>query len=426
MPPAPLPLSNRSLRTTDSPISFFIQKAIETPGIISFAAGLVDAETLPAADVATAVADIMADPAAARAALQYGSTQGLPALREKVLRHVCDADGIAPRDLNLTADDVVLTTGSQQILYILGEVLFDPGDIVITEAPSYFVYHDCLTSHGADVRAVPMDSGGMDLDALDALLARLAETGDLKRVKLIYTVDYFQNPTGLSLTADRRPRLVEIAKKYSTTHRILILEDAAYRELRYDGPDLPSVKRYDPANEFVVYTSTFSKPCSPGLKTGYSILPRDLVTPVCNLKGSHDFGSSNLAQHILNRLMETGAYHRHVETLQRAYRLKRDAMVKALGSEFANWPGVKWTVPGGGLYVWLTFPSYIDTGKDGPLIGRAVDAGVLYVPGQFGHVPDAAGVVPKNEVRLSFGVATPEQILEGVRRLRRACRGLER
>jgi 2-aminoadipate transaminase len=192
---------------------------------------------------------------------------------------------------------VCLTTGSQQLLYLLGEVLFDPGDIVIAEAPSYFVYHSLLQSHGARVLTVPVDEHGMDTGALEALLERLRRSGELPHVKVIYTVDYFQNPTGLTLSVERRKKLVELAKRYSTAHRILILEDAAYRELRFDGPDLPSVKSFDPTNEYVAYTSTFSKPCAPGLKTGYALLPPDVMDPVLHLKGSHDFGSTNLAQH---------------------------------------------------------------------------------------------------------------------------------
>ncbi len=425
MPPAPLPLSDRSGRTTDSPITFFIQKALETPGLISLAAGLVDEGSLPANEVGAAVAAIMADPPAARAALQYGSTQGLASLRRRVLNHVCAADGVAPSDIGLSPDDVVLTTGSQQLLYLLGEALFDPGDIVLAEAPSYFVYHGVLQSHGVRVVPVPMDDGGMNLDALDAKLAELKRRGELPRVKLIYTVDYFQNPTGLTLAADRRPRLVEIAKKYSTAHRILILEDAAYRELRYSGPDLPSVKKFDPTNEFVAYASTFSKPCSPGLKLGYALLPSDLVAPILHLKGNHDFGSANLAQHVVDRLMATGAFDRHVETLRGVYRVKRDAMLAALDAEFGDVPGAAWTVPAGGLYVWLTLPPEVDAGPNGPLVPAALDAGVLYVPGEFGHVADESGAIPRNECRLSFGVADPAQVREGVRRLRRAYRTLE-
>jgi 2-aminoadipate transaminase len=139
MPPVPLPLSSQSLRTTDSPITYYIQKALENPALISLAAGLVDEPSLPTGEVATAIAEILADPAAGRAALQYGSTQGLPSLREKVLDLHCRADGVTPGDIALSPDQVVITTGSQQLLYLLGEALFDPGDIVITEAPSYFV-----------------------------------------------------------------------------------------------------------------------------------------------------------------------------------------------------------------------------------------------------------------------------------------------
>jgi 2-aminoadipate transaminase len=422
----PFGFSQQSRRTGDSPISFLIQTAIETPGLISLAAGLVDEATLPAGPVSTAVQTIMNDPKQARAALQYGSTQGLPALRKQVLDHVCQADGVTPEQLNLSLADVLLTTGSQQLLYILGEALFDVGDIVITEAPSYFVYHDCLKSHAAHVLTVPMDEQGMKLDSLEELLAKLEQAGQLPRVKVIYTVDYFQNPTGLSLSADRREKLVEIAKKYSKYNRILILEDAAYRELRYEGEDLPSVKKFDPTNEYVLYASTFSKPCSPGLKTGYALCPRELIQPLCDLKGNHDFGSTNLSQHILSELMQTGAYHQHVEKLRDRYRMKKNVMVHALKENFRDWPAVSWTQPQGGLYVWLTLPVGLDATPKGPLMERAIKQGVLYVPGQYGHVPDAAGHTPSNEIRLSFGVAEPEQIQEGIRRLRAACRGLEK
>ena len=425
MPTQPIGFSEQSRRTGDSPISYFIQKAIETPGLISLAAGLVDEGSLPAEAVGTAVAAILARPDTARAALQYGSTQGLPALREQIVRHVCAADGVTPAEMHLSANDVILTTGSQQMLYLLGETLFNPGDIVICEAPSYFVYHDCLKSHGARVLSVPMDAGGMNLDALEDLLTRLEAEGELPKVKLLYTVDYYQNPTGLSLAADRRPRLVELARRFSKAHRILILEDAAYRELRYDGDDVVSVKRYDTTNEYVIYTSTFSKPCAPGLKTGYSILPKGLMDPVCNLKGNHDFGSTNLSQHIIHKMIETGSYAGHVGHLRSVYRSKKNAMLRALESEFADWPAVRWTRPGGGLYVWVTFPPHVATGKGGPLIDKALAAGVLYIPGQFGHVPDEFGHVPASEIRLSFGVADEAKIAEGVRRLRQACRGLE-
>ncbi len=419
MPPAPLARSGKSERTTDSPITYFIQKALEEPALITFAAGLVDEDSFPVADVGAAAAAIASDSARARSALQYGSTQGLPELCGHVLQHVMSSDGIDPRELNLSPADVVITTGSQQLLYLLGELFVDPGDIVITEAPSYFVYHSLLQSHGAHVLTVPMDADGMRLDALEALLARLETSGELGRVKLIYTVDYFQNPTGLTLSAERRPKMVELVRRFSTRRRILILEDAAYRELRYSGPDLPSLKRFDPRNEFVVYAGTFSKSLAPGLKTGYAILPPDVREPLLHLKGSHDFGSTNFAQHLVAELISSGAYRRHILELRAVYRRKRDLMLSAFEQCFSDVPGATWTVPAGGLYVWLTLPG-IDTGPNGPLVQAAIDAGVLYVPGQFGHVPDETGRVPINECRICFGVATPEEITEGVRRLHAA------
>src|SRR5690606_38689876 len=196
--------------------------------------------------------------------------------------------------------------------------------------------------------------------------------GEISRLKLIYTVDYFQNPTGLTLSLARRQHLVELAKRYSKRHRILVLEDAAYRELRFDGPDLPSAKSFDETNEYVVTTYTFSKPCAPGLKTGYGLLPRELVPAVTRLKGNHDFGSNNFAQHVILRLMETGAYHRHVRRLTQVYRAKRDAMLAALEQEFGDWPGVSWTRPSGGMYVWITFPPGVTTGPSGELVGAAL------------------------------------------------------
>jgi 2-aminoadipate transaminase len=419
MPPAPLRRSGKSGRTTDSPISYYVQKALETPSLISFAAGLVDEGSLPVEEVRSATAELLADPVAARAALQYGSTQGFTALREQVLKLVCDADGVKPADVNLSTKDVCITTGSQQLLYLIGEVLFDEGDIVITEAPSYFVFHSLLQSHGAKVLTVPMDDGGMRTDELESLLERLRRSGELARVKAIYTVDYFQNPTGLSLAAERRKKLVELARRFSTDHRILILEDAAYRELRFTGADLPSVKSFDTTNEYVIYTSTFSKPCAPGLKTGYAIMPPDVMEPLLHLKGSHDFGSANLSQHIVSRMIASGVYAKHAAELRDVYRHKRDVMLAAIEAEFADFPTASWTVPAGGFYVWLTLDG-IDTGTNGPLVPAALEAGVLYVPGECGHVADASGCVPNNEIRLCFGVATPEQVTEGIRRLRKA------
>jgi 2-aminoadipate transaminase len=418
---APLELSTRAQQTEEPPISYFMQQAVENPQIISLAAGLVDPVSLPADEVRAVVNDLLRDPAAAQAALQYGTTQGHGPLREKVYRHVLALDQLEPNDVTFTAADIVLTTGSQQLLYMLGELLLNPDDIVITEAPSYFVYHGILGSLGIRTLTVPMDEHGMDTDGLEGLLMRLEESGELPRVKLIYTVDYFQNPTGLTLSLARRRHMLELARRFSKARRILILEDAAYRELRFAGVDFPSIKSFDRTNEYVILALTFSKPLAPGLKTGYGVLPRDLVVPLLRFKGNHDFGSSNLNQFILDRLLGSSSYGRHVQHLREVYRSKRDTLLSALAEEFppAISP-IRWTTPEGGMYVWLQCPAEVETGPGSRFMQACLREGVLYVPGLFCYVKE--GVVPNNEARLCFGVASHEQLREAVRRLGMAAR----
>ncbi len=417
----PLALSTQARRTTDQPITYYMQLALDQPELINLAAGLVDQESLPVAEIEAALGDLLASPEAARAALQYGTTQGLPALREQIRRLVARLDGVNPDAYGLSAQEVVITTGSQQLLYALAETLVDSGDIVITESPSYFVNHGVLTCRGARVLTVPMDDDGLDVAALERLLERLAQAGELERVKLIYTCDYFQNPSGLTLVAQRRRRLVELAQRFSRRHRLLILEDAAYRELGFESAGPPSIKSFDRDNRYVVYAGTFSKSCAPGLKTGYALLPKELVGPLLRLKGVHDFGSANLTQQILTRLLAGSAYDQHVVELKRIYRAKCRAMLAALEEAFGNWPEVRWTRPEGGMFVWLAMPDTFDTGPAGELLPAAMKEGMLYVPGEFCHVPEAEGQLRRNEMRLCFGVEPEERLREAVRRLRRGA-----
>jgi 2-aminoadipate transaminase len=424
MPNAPLNLSDKARRTPDQPISYFMKLAIETPGLISLAAGLVDEPSLPVAEVAQSFQELFSNDADARAALQYGTTQGYLPLRKRLLERFAAHDGLPVDSLALTADDVVITNGSQQLLYAVAEALLNPGDIVLTEAPSYFVYHSTLASHGAEVIGVPMDDLGMRTDLLETQLLRLEQAGKLDRLKMMYTVDYFQNPSGLSLAPERRRHLLELARRFSKRHRVLVFEDAAYRELRFDGPDVRSVKCLDTTNEYVVYTSTFSKPCSPGIRVGYGLLPRDLVAPVLRFKGNHDFGSANLAQHLADRMLANGTYDRHLADVRAAYKAKRDVMHEALEAAFREWPAVKWALPAGGMYCWVKFPPDVPTGPGSALMEESLREGVLYVPGQFCHVTDPNGGRPVNEIRLCYGVATVAQIREGVRRLAKAAKRL--
>jgi 2-aminoadipate transaminase len=417
----PLSFSVRSQRTTEQPINYYMQQAVENPQLISLAAGLVDAESLPIAEIGEAVHKILDDPEAARAALQYGTTPGHAPLREAVLRHVERLDALAPGALGVTPGEVVVTTGSQQLLYLLSEVLLDPGDIVMTESPSYFVHHSVLSCSGVHVRPVPMDHDGMNIAVLEEMLHRLQRAGQLRRVKMIYTCDYFQNPTGLTLSLPRRRALVDLAWRFSQRHRLVILEDAAYRELAFAPRSLPSVKSFDRDNQHVVYAGTFSKPCAPGLKTGYALLPPELIAPLLRFKGLHDFGSANLNQHLAEKLLTGGSYAGHVASLSAVYRSKCEAMLASLDAEFGAWPKVSWTRPDGGMFVWLRMPEGVPTGPGSRLLEAAVREGMLYVPGEFCHVPDERGHVRRNEMRLCYGVEPVERIREAVRRLRRAA-----
>ena len=411
----PIAWSAKARRTHAAPISELIAVARANPQLISFAAGLVDPATLPIVEVAAIAQRIFGDDARARDALQYGTTVGDRALRESIVAHLAQLDH-APLP-GVTADHVIVTTGSQQALYLLADVLLDPGDVVIVEAPSYFVYAGALASFGARLVPVPMDSGGLDVDALDATLARLADAGDLPRVKAVYCQPYFQNPTGLTMSLARRRRLVDVVRRHSRSHRIVVVEDAAYRELRYDGEDLPSVKSFDADNAWVASCYTFDKPFAAGVKVGYAVLPAELHARVFEQKGNHDFGSAHVCQQIVAEAMRDGSYAAHLSIVCDGYRTKRDAMLAALARHLPSDDAAAWTMPLGGLYVWLTLPAGVDTSRDGPLFAACLRQGVLYVPGEYCFSADEHGQVPQRHLRLCYAVTPIEQIEPGIARL---------
>lgn len=412
-----LNLSCKARRTGEQPISFLVSYAMGNPGIINFAAGLVDPLTLPVQPCAAITKKIFSDVKLGRTTLQYDTTIGLLELRKAMLAHLERLENKRAAEMSLTANDLLITTGSQQSLYLIGEVLLDAGDIVVAADPSYFVYTGALSSFAAKVMTVPMDDDGMDVDAVGRLLERIEHAGELDRVKFIYCTSYYQNPTGLTLSLERRKKLYDLAKRFSRKHRILILEDAAYRELRYDGPALPSIKSFDAENHHTILAQTFSKPFAPGIKTGCTAMPRDLMQAVLHHKGNHDFGSANLSQRIALEALASGAYHEHVEKLQASYRAKRDAMLAALDRYMPRSAAIKWTRPNGGLYVWLTLPPNFDTARDGAFFNACVAAGVLYVPGAYCFQRDNTGNLPSHHLRLSFGQVAPDQIEPGIQRL---------
>ena len=419
-----LPLSRAAKHADEQPISELVKMALDDPALISLAAGLVDYDTLPGEIVAPIVADILGDPASAKAALQYGTTEGFAGFRDQLYDHLCALDEADAENYPGSADDIVVTTGSQQLLNILAEVLLDADDIVIAGWPSYFVYTSTLTAYGATIRSVDLDEQGMMPEKLDRLLAGLSAAGQLHRVKMLYIVSYHQNPTGITLSAERRQQLLDIVKHYSQLagHRIVLVEDAAYRELTYQGEAPPSMKSMDDDNQYVALCQTFSKPFAPGLKTGYGLLPSDLVEAVKLSKGGRDFGSSNFNMHIISRAITSGAFAKHVDVLRQAYAAKIQATLEALEEHFADLDGVSWTHPSGGLYVWLTLPEAVNTARPGPLFGHAIKQGVLFVPGTYCYPKDLTRTPPHNTIRLAVGVPNPEQIREGIARLASAVK----
>jgi 2-aminoadipate transaminase len=285
------------------------------------------------------------------------------------------------------------------------------------------VFLGVLETRGARAIGVETDEGGLRLDALEATLQDLKTRGLLSRVKLLYTITEHANPTGVSLAADRRGPLVELIQRWSREQPILILEDAAYRGLTYSGSEPPSVWRHDPSGETVILARTFSKTFSPGFKTGYGILPETLLEAVLRLKGNHDFGSGHFAQQVLERILADGSYGRHVRELITLYRRKRDVMLDALDEHLGAFDGaVTWTCPKGGLFLWLSVPGGLDTGPEGPLFGRCLEEGVIYVPGALAYAPEP-GPAPRNHARICFGVPTEEELVEGARRLSAALAG---
>lgn len=411
------PLSEASVRTSPAAISSMMQMALANPGLISLAAGFVDQGSLPADAARRAMEAVLADPVEGRRALQYGTTIGDLGLRRQLVEHLERNERVPAGTFREAVARTVVTSGSQQLLYLVAEALLDPGDIVLVEAPTYFVFLGVLETRGARAIGVETDEGGLRLDALEGTLRDLKAQGLLSRVKLLYTISEHANPTGVSLAEARRGPLVELIERWSLEQKILILEDAAYRGLTYTGAEPPSVWSYDRSGETVILARTFSKTFSPGLKTGYGILPETLLEPVLRLKGNHDFGSSHFAQQVLERILADGSYDRHVQDLVALYRRKRDVMLRALEEHLASWEGsVSWTCPKGGLFLWLSVPSGLDTGPDGPLFARCLEEGVIYVPGALAYAADP-GPAPRNHARICFGVPSEEELVEGARRL---------
>ena len=419
-----LRLSDQARRSAAQAIGFLMQQAVENADCISLAAGLVDEDSLPVEIVRNAVTELLTDKDSGRKLLQYGITPGPENLRRVFRSNLARLEQHSDQLRDLPLSQLMLTTGSQQLLSLVTQALFNPGDICLVAAPTYFVYIGVLEAAGAEIVPVVADADGMCPDSLAAAFENIQSRGQLDRVKLVYVVSDFDNPSGVSVSAERRPELLKIVQRYSPNGGVFLLEDCAYRELRFDGDPIPSIWSFDTTHETVILAQTFSKSFSPGIRVGMGVLPQRLVKAVTDLKGNEDFGSAHLNQHLVAQTIRTGQYLEHVSTVCESYRRKRDAMVAAVEREFAGLTEVTWVKPLGGMYVWMRLPDRIETGFDSPLFQRAAHVDkVMYVPGELSYPaewPDR----PRCEMRLSFGVQSVAGIEEGIRRLASAVRSI--
>ncbi len=411
--------SQRSHWAGDSPISALMARALADPSIVSLAAGFVDQESLPTEATKTALDAIFSDANAGRAALQYGSTPGDATLRQLILDRLREDDGCPYTDLSI--DQIIITPGSNQLLHLAADSLVDPGDIILCSAPTYFVYMGSVQNMGANTYGLATDDDGIIPAALEETLNDFHSRGELHRVKALYLVPYFDNPRGVSTSTQRREEIVEILQRWSKEQWIYLLEDAAYRELRYQGEDTRSTFSLDETHERVIYAGTFSKSFSPGIRVGWGVLPKSIVEPICSQKGNLDFGSPQLNQAIIAKVIELGLYDPHILKLRKRYAEKMAAMLSAAESFLGPIEGVEWLSPQGGLYVWVTLPSHIDAGSSSRLFEVATQERVLYVPGEFSF-PSSGVACQKNSLRLSFGVQSNESIAQGVESLSHAIK----
>jgi len=320
--------------------------------------------------------------------LAYGDNQGVPELREII------AQRMRALTVDVDANDILVTAGSTQGIELICRVLLDPGDVVIVEKPTFLGALETFTTYQANLVGVPVDEHGMDVDALEEILA------NEPNAKIIYTIPTFHNPTGTTMPAERRARLVEIARR----HNVIILEDDPYSSLRYNGDLVPPVRAFD---DRVVYLGTFSKTIAPGLRTGWVVAPTDIAKMMLAAREIMDISNDRITQRIILQTAKTDLDNNTVRA-QAIYRSRRDAMLEALDEYFPD--GITWSHPEGGFFIWITLPESIDVTT---FADKAATYGTVFFPGDwFFH--DHAGT---NTIRLSFSTVPEDRIREGIRRL---------
>lgn len=361
------------------------------PEVVSLAGGMPFVSAIPQDLLTGAVERTVRDRGAT--ALQYGSGQGLPKLREQIL------DVMALEGIRAGVDDIVITTGSQHALELIAKLFLDPGDVVLAEGPSYVTAITVFTSFQAEVVHSPMDDQGLVPSALRETIARLTAVG--RKPKILYTIPSFHNPMGVTLPWERRMEILEIARE----NEILVLEDNPYGLIYFDNAPPHAMRSVD--DRGVVYLGTFSKTLAPGFRVGWVVAPHAIREKLILANEAAVLSPSSFSQTVISEYLSTADWRGQIDTFRGVYRDRRDAMLSALAEQL---PTLSWTVPAGGFYVWLRLPEHLDSKA---MLPRAVKELVAYTPGTAFYA-DGSG---RNAMRLSFCYPTPDFIREGIRRL---------
>jgi len=370
-----------------------ILKLVQNPEVISLAGGMPDPITFPVEEIKEISQNIFNKKSAQ--ALQYSSTEGLPELRK------CILDSLAKDGNNGELENIIISSGSQQGLDLVGKTFLSPGDVAIVELPSYLAALNAFYSYGGELVGIPMDDEGMQMDILEEKLTQLKNEG--KKVKFIYTISNFQNPAGVTMSLARRKKIIEIADKFN----IFIVEDNPYEKLRFEGEPIPSIYSLE-KNGSVISLGTFSKILCPGLRLAWILGNKEVIRKIAILKQATDLCTSILNQLIASEYCKLGKLEENIESNVQIYKRKRDVMLNALDKYFPK--EVSWTKPQGGFFVVATLPEYIDTKK---MLKEAIEENVAYVPG----APFFADRKGQNTMRLSFCFPSAEDIDEGIKRL---------
>lgn len=389
--------SLRTRRVRSSEIRELL-KITEQPGVISFAGGLPSPDAFPLQRFEEACHKVIAEQSAR--SLQYGRTEGYEPLRDWI------ATNMSRYGVYARLDNVMITSGAQQALDLIGKLFIDRGDRVLVEAPTYLGALQAFNVYGAEYFSVPIDSDGIRTDLVEEPLR--------SSPKFMYLLPNFQNPAGTTLSEGRRHELVLLADKYG----VPIIEDDPYGQLRYEGEHIPPMIVIDRENlrrdsgytiGNVIYLGTFSKTIAPGLRLGWIVAPPEVIAKLVQLKQSTDLHTSTFTQHVAYEVVRDGFLEQHVKFIRSLYRERRDVMLGALQDFF---PGeVKWTRPQGGLFLWITLPQSLDSHK---ILEAAVTQNVAFVPGNsFYAMPGKID----HHMRLNFSNARPELIREGMKRL---------